>query len=712
MKIRKKEALLWVVFLYCLSLGLPLFAANRYSYVSVKGSDSAKGSIKAPFKTLERALNQELQSENDTLTIYMRAGIYSLSHSVRITGKNIIIKPYKQEKVSFMGGLSIGKNDLRPVNDPNVKSRLPIAVRDRVREIDMRSLGKELANITPKGFGRPALPSWSELFINGKAQRLSRWPNDTTVLIGKIHCTGDIPRNKKTGIGDPIFEYLEDRPSTWKDAKNVWIAGYFAYGYADDMIPVKSIDTKNRTITAQIPTMYGFMSGKSFQRWYALNLLEEIDQPGEYVLDKENEKIYYLPSEDLIESVHVSLMEEPMIYVEGAKNVLIQGITFEYSRGMGVYMEQSENVRVDRCVFRNLGYVAVSIGRGDLPKTNIYQASHDADISDPKGVSGVIGSLSGRIYEDRLFNRSAGTKNGVSNSLIYDVGSGGVSLGGGDRRTLTPANNYVENCRIHHFNRIEKSYRPGISIDGVGNRVTKCEIFDAPSMAILMTGNDHLIEYTDIHHVCREIDDQGALYYGRDPSERGIKIRYCYFHHLDSRHRVSATYHDDGACGAEVFGCVYYKAGTLPVLIGGGHDHVYKNNIFVDMPLAFHIDNRMQNWSQFSIVKGGIFDTRLQAIHYNESPYKDAYPLLEHYWEGDPSFPRNNTIEGNLFYKIDKLLSGSLTYANWLNNYISADNPGFINEENPLEGFMKEADVYKKISHFLPIPFDEIGCDL
>ena len=70
-----------------------------------------------------------------------------------------------------------------------------------------------------------------------------------------------------------------------------------------------------------------------------------------------------------------------------------------------------------------------------------------------------------------LFNRRAGTYNGVSNCYIYQVGSGGVNLGGGDRATLTPAHNYVENCRIHDFNRIEKSYRPGIWIDGVGNRI-------------------------------------------------------------------------------------------------------------------------------------------------------------------------------------------------------------------------------------------------
>lgn len=73
---------------------------------------------------------------------------------------------------------------------------------------------------------------------------------------------------------------------------------------------------------------------------------------------------------------------------------------------------------------------------------------------------------------------------------------------------FTPAGNFVENCRIHDFNRVEKSYRPGIWIDGVGNRVSKCDIYNAPSMAILFHGNNHTIEFCKITNVCSEVDDQ------------------------------------------------------------------------------------------------------------------------------------------------------------------------------------------------------------
>ena len=326
--------------------------------------------------------------------------------------------------------------------------------------------------------------------------------------------------------------------------------------------------------------------------------------------------------------------------------------------------------------------------------------------------SRVVGDLMGTIYQNILFDREGGTENGVVDCHIYNVGAGGISLGGGDRASLTPAGNYVENCRIHHYNRIEKSYRPGIWIDGVGNHVSKCDIYDAPSMAILFHGNNHVIELCNITNVCSEVDDQGAVYYGRDPSEQGNIIRYCYFHELSPRHRVTATYHDDGACGATVYGNIYYKAGSLPVLIGGGHDNHYSNNIFIDSPVAIHVDNRMQNWGKGMIAPGGVIDQRLQAVNYQNPPYSVAYPSLSKYWENDASYPEGNVIEGNLFYKIGNVVHGRTEWLDLHNNWVTNSDPGFVDSSDPLKGFKPDAKVFQYIKNFPRLPFDEVGSNL
>jgi hypothetical protein len=268
----------------------------------------------------------------------------------------------------------------------------------------------------------------------------------------------------------------------------------------------------------------------------------------------------------------------------------------------------------------------------------------------------------------------------------------------------------VENCIIHDFNRIEKSYRAGIDVSGVGNRISHCEIYNAPSMAILMKGNDHLFEYNEIHHVCREVHDQGALYYGRDPSERGHVVRYNFFHHLNSIHTTSAVYHDDGACGMEVYGNIFYKSGKIPVLIGGGHDNPYTNNIFIDADLGIHVDNRNQGWAKEILIDGGIYDQRLNMVNFQKPPYSTKYPHLANYWDDHPSLPKRNPVSKNIFYKVKTPVRGNKEWLPFLDdNWITEEDPGFVNEDEMHFELKEDAIAFTAVPGFKAIPFSKIG---
>ena len=510
------------------------------------------------------------------------------------------------------------------------------------------------------------------------------------------------------------FEYYGDRPSRWKSGDPKWIAGYFAHGYADDMVRIAKIDTVAKTIQLAEAVMYGLISGSDFNRWYVVNLLEEVDLPGEYYIDYDNMVLWLYPSEP-IEKLSLSTLEQPMLAIEGVQNVEIQGLNFECSRGMGVYMERTESVVIRGCRFHNLGAIAISVGRGVQPYKRYV---HTGEENIP--ASRIIGNVSQCIYVNTVFDRLSGHNNGIVDCVIDQVGAGGISMGGGDRITLDRANNYIENCRISRFNRIERSYRPGIQLTGVGTRVSHCEIFDAPSSAIMLQGNDHLIEYCEIYNVCNEIDDLGAIYYGRDQSDQGNALMYNYVHDLSDKRRVSAFYHDDGACGMYVYGNILYKAGLQPVLIGGGSDNHYKNNIFIDMPHGLYVDNRLQNWAQ-SVVE--FLEDRLEAVHYDRSPFKDRYPRAAGYVAEGIATPKRNVAECNLFYDISKLLvcPGERTYERaymeMYNNWITwsgkgFDEPGFVDAEHQNWNLRPDAAIFRYIPGFKAIPFDQIGCTL
>ena len=79
-------------------------------------------------------------------------------------------------------------------------------------------------------------------------------------------------------------------------ANDPWLFGYWHFLWADATIKIGKIDTEAKTITTAEPYHYGGrgMSNTQGIIYYAFNLLEEIDQPGEWYLDREA-GILYLP---------------------------------------------------------------------------------------------------------------------------------------------------------------------------------------------------------------------------------------------------------------------------------------------------------------------------------------------------------------------------------------------------------------------------------
>ena len=690
----------WYVFLSILVLSFT--GANSQIFVSVSGDDSDPGTKEAPVASLSKALELVKSKQADgngtsQMIIYLRGGTYHIGKSIFLDNavSNISIRPYEREKVNFSGGVSLPVNSLE---------KITLNGHD-VYRVGLKKLGiTDYGSLHNVGFLRPSVSAWGELFVNGRSMHLARWPNDGMVHMGKVLDKGSVPRNGDFSNKGGVISYDTSRVSSWVNEDEPWMSGYFMWGYADDMVRIAKIDTVKKTIKTASATLYGYGDGVHFRSWYGVNIFAELDTVGEFYIDRKKGLLYFMYDDD-ITSLDFSMLEDPFFMMENAKNVTIDGITFEYARGAGMSMVNCENVTVRGCTFRNLGSLGIIVGKGIEP---FKEYRHEGT---GKPVSGIIGSMQSHMYENTTFNREGGKNNRITGCRFYNLGAGGVSLGGGDRLTLTPGNNVVENCVFHDMNRIEKSYKPAVHITGVGNKIQHCEMYNTPSMAIYMYGNDHLIEYNYIHDVCLEADDQGAVYYGRDPSERGAVVRYNYFENIPDRLRTCAMYHDDGACGMTVEGNVFYKAGYWNVLIGGGSDNTYRNNIFIDTKFAIHIDNRLQNWGKSSLAKNGIFEKRMKAVNYDKPPYSEHYPEIVSYFD-DPSLPKNNVIENNVFYKIETLIDGNKDWLVFKDENLETDQDvQFADEATRNFSLWDKSEVYKDLPGFKEIPFHKIGLE-
>ena len=595
-------------------------AVSQVLYVSPKGNDQNDGSLNSPLATISKAVETAKNMNAENMTIRLRAGVYDLSSTVIIRDfrKGLTITPETGESVSITGGKRI--SGFKPVNKKlEGFKRLKKDVRHKIVYVDLKALGiTEYGKIKARGFGFPITPAGLTLFFNKEPMTLARWPNEGWTR------TKDVPKH----LDGKGFKYAEEEPGTWKNTGDIWMHGYWKWDWADARVKIDKIDPGKKEITIADPqSPYPYTKDR---RYYVFNVLEELDMPGEWYLNPETGILYFYPPSDTENSeIYVSLMSEPLFRIDNSNGVTLKGLVLEYADGAGIIITGGSDNTIKKCLLRNFGTVAVSIGKMD------------------------VGS---KLYNNPLYNGNAGVNNGVTGCEIYNCGEGGVILGGGDRKTLTPGGNFVENTQLYKASQWVRTYRAAIYMYGVGNIVRHTEISDLPHTAIFFHGNDQLVEYNNVYNVCTETADAGAIYNGRDWTQRGHVIRYNYVHELrgvethGSFNDVMGVYLDDFSSGTTIYGNIFYKAGRN-ILIGGGRDNTVENNIFIEGYPGVHIDARGIGWASYYF-KGGketILFQRYKLVDAGNPPYSEKYPQLKTILNDRPEMPLHNCIETNVF---------------------------------------------------------------
>lgn len=651
-------------------------------FVAPGGDDSWSGNIgqpnwrktNGPFATLERARDaaRELKKKSRSpvnALIYLRGGDYFRTQTLELTEEDsgLTIRPCKNEIVRLIGGKEIG--GFKPVSVMPESSRHPAlsvldpATLDSLYYVNLKEQGvSDFGVLQPRGFGQNDRPAALELFFEDRPMTLAEWPNAAWAKIS----------GASAGVGVGQFAYEGERPDRWRFDKDIWTHGYWTYDWADSYVKVQSVDREKKEIITQAPHgVYGYKQG---QRYRVLNLLSELDAPGEWYLDRETGILYFRPPSAIEgKKTLVSLLETPLISIKNASRIRIESdrekpsLFLECARGNGVVIDEGKQNSLTGCVLRNIGNTAVVINGGE--------------------------------------NHSVGS------CEIYNTGDGGITLAGGDRQTLKPGHHQISNNHIHHFSRWSRTYHPAVTMSGVGNHITHNHLHDAPHAGILFGGNDHEIAYNEIHNVCQDTGDVGAIYIGRDWTCRGNIISNNYIHHLTGPYSFGAmgVYLDDCASGTWISGNVFYQA-SHAVFVGGGRDNLVRNNIFVECDPSVHIDARGLTWAKDSIARGGdwtMFE-KLESVRYDQPPYSVRYPELARILDGLPGQPLGNVVKNNI--SVDsKWLQLENVEPNWVTldeNWVDID-PQFVDRKN--ENFLLKDDSPLLKQGFQQIPFESIG---
>jgi hypothetical protein len=194
----------------------------------------------------------------------------------------------------------------------------------------------------------------------------------------------------------------------------------------------------------------------------------------------------------------------------------------------------------------------------------------------------------------------------------------------------------------------------------VGIVVAHNELFDAPHSAIMLSGNDHLIEYNSIHDVCKETGDAGAIYMGRDLTQRGIIVRYNAISNLVSEVQespsnvVRGVYLDDFTSGVTLYGNIFYRV-SRGIDIGCGRDNSIRNNIFIECNPGIWFSKR--GWDGKNTWRYGEFSEtiikNLQAVPYQSKIWNKRYPKLTNILEDQFGVPKGNEVTNNIYTRCE-----------------------------------------------------------
>lgn len=632
--------------LLAISIILSAVAGAAELHVAPTGSDSNPGSEEKPFLTLEKA-RDAARNMDGAKTITIHGGTYRLTKTLKIDERDSDATwcAAEGQEVFVTGGIAVSLKDLKQVEDSAVLQRIPQQSRSKVVELILPGKGSGGSETWPLRFRGYA--GWPEVYVGGKSMRLARWPNEGYATIAKVLDKGSLPRDGEKPDRGGSFKFKENNPATWKPGEPIYLGGYWCFKWYDEFLRVASIDSENKIISMAAPHQYG-LGGASKGLYFAINLLEELDQPGEYVYDGKRHALYMLIPEDVKDTLHVAVLREPLVVIKNAKGVTLKGITFENGCASAIDISDCESVRVENCTIRQMSGAGVTVNSGKAC--------------------------------------------GVDRCRIHTIGKTGVSLAGGDRKTLTPSKHFVTNSEISEFARLVKTYCPAVGLAGVGQIVSNNHFYDAPHCAVLFGGNDHQIAFNHIERVCLDTSDAGAIYCGRDWTLGGNVVQGNFIHNLGAsvHHENLGIYLDDMASGVEVSRNIVMDTDS-GFLIGGGRNNVITTNLFVNCgKQSIRFDARGTGWVSKSRTwlnkPDGTMWQRLKSVPYATGVWAERFPYLASI-EGDAfKEPRHNIVTGNLVFKsspldLDKLVTqhGSVT-----NNVVADTLPEIVLKNSQL----------------------------
>lgn len=634
------------------SLNLSVSAVGNEIYVSKKGSDTGDGSIENPFYTTEKA--KEAAQASSASVIMIEEGVYSVSDmSFDASDGNVTYKGIGD--VTLTEARELDVSDFKLVKNPDILKRLRPEAWGKVYELSLGEYASDISGV--------------QLFVNGKKQNVSRYPNRSdSQAAGNTEefpymtaknpaISGDDVTTQK--VYDNTFTVSDDRIFAWEDLTDAYMIGSVVADYDWRRREINHISADG-VITAS-----DYVRDKT--ELYVCNLIEETDVVGEYAYTSGNKMLYaYLPENFDSACVVFQKTQNPLITIENAENITFENIKFDKISRTVFKTEASDGFTVKNCEFNYIDGEFV---------INVDGKNMNFDSNKVYGCSGGFIRFSGgglSATEDAFINGNISIKNNLISNCGDEAFRGHtISCGTNDPQYIT---------------------------DSVGNSIENNVIYNCGGTgAIGVAGNDIIVKNNEVFNVVRHVHDGGAIYVGKSNVKAGNEIINNYVHTLNKDLNFFGLYSDDGQAGLTVKNNVVYDM-RFGMNIGIGMNDDFSDNMFVDIEKSAMIFGERMHWTWariysstpdedgYSYTKYGkkvftfLGETKRAVENYPNAYAKYGY--LAEALERKPFFaPWNTKVNGNIHFSNSS--SATMGYDDgFYHTYLGSDGKPLIEFED------------------------------
>jgi hypothetical protein len=530
-----------------------------------------------------------------------------------------------------------------------------------------------------------------EPFLNRLPLVPAQWPNRDNLETAAAEMMTDYRFTRVAGNGALLssgttrryrFPYMSSAPfAAWTDWDDVVAFGFWSVDWFSAFVPVYSSTVQmdggdeespslHDTLEIEIPSSMteddGLGGVNAGARFAILNSFHGLDSAGEYVLKRNagsSAKLFFIPHASMASTVAsaeliVSTSSEALISFDSEagdalSTIHLKRLTIEATRGNGMISTSSDNAEIAELKFLNIGLKGV-----EMSGSNIR----------------------------------------VSNTEMSWIGGKAISLSGGVVSTLTPSGIIVEGVTISHSPRRSLHYGECFDFGGVGIRATANTIYASSTAVVELTGNDHVLEFNEIHHVALDAFDTGAIHWAAfNPASTGFIIRHNFIHHVGYKEGspcsastsclLAAIYADDGSYGFHAEGNVFWmpqpsrsaagmgsaewfadEVQVIGVFANGGSRNTVVNNVMIDVNHVFASSGGFLTSGGYGaeppVASDSEFWDGMRSISWQAPPFSTAYPWLANLVDSYPDdcatnnkcalAPWGDTVSANVGIDVDR----------------------------------------------------------